>query len=56
MTPIVKDYRVIVEKQLKTTLNMDHALVLEGLYPLLQGIEKAQNFDTDKVVATTGRT
>ena len=52
MTPIVKDYRVIVEKQLKTTLNMDHALVLQGLYPLLQGIEKAQSFDTDKVVAT----
>jgi hypothetical protein len=52
MTPIVKAYRVIVEKQLKTTFNMDHALVLEGLYPLLQGIEKAQSFDTDKVVAT----
>ena len=51
MKPIVKDYRVLVEKQLKTTLNMDHTLLIEGLYPLLQGIEKAQSFDTDKVVA-----
>jgi hypothetical protein len=31
---------------------LDHGLLLEGLYPLLQGIEKAQSFDTDKVVAT----
>jgi branched-chain amino acid transport system substrate-binding protein len=52
MKPIVKDYRALVEKQLKTTLNMDHALLIEGLYPLLQGIEKAQSFDTDKVAQT----
>jgi branched-chain amino acid transport system substrate-binding protein len=51
MMPIVKDYRVLVEKQLKTTFNMDHTLVIEGLYALLQGIEKAQSLDTDKVVA-----
>lgn len=52
MTQIIKDFRVLVEQQTKTTLNMDHTLVLEALYPLLQGIEKAQSFDTDKVVAT----
>ncbi|MGA2109754.1 MAG: ABC transporter substrate-binding protein [Syntrophorhabdales bacterium] len=52
MMPIVRDYRVLIEKQLKTTFNMDHALLIEGLYPLLQGIEKAQSFDTDKVAAT----
>jgi hypothetical protein len=51
MLPIMKEYRVIVERQLKTTFNMDHSLLLEGLYPLVQGIEKAQTFDTDKVVA-----
>jgi branched-chain amino acid transport system substrate-binding protein len=51
MKPIIKDYRVLVERQLKTTLDMDHVLLVEGLYPLLQGIEKAQSFDTDKVVA-----
>ena len=26
-------------------------LLIEAFYPLLQGIEKAQTFDTDKVVA-----
>jgi branched-chain amino acid transport system substrate-binding protein len=52
MTPIMKDYRVLVEQQTKTPFNLDHGLLLEGLYPLLQGIEKAQSFDTDKVVAT----
>lgn len=50
MKPIVKDYRALVERQLKTTLNMDHILLIEAFYPLLQGIEKAQTFDTDKVV------
>jgi branched-chain amino acid transport system substrate-binding protein len=52
MTPLMKDYRVLVEQQTKTTFNLDHGLLLEGLYPLLQGIEKAQSFDTDKVVTT----
>jgi branched-chain amino acid transport system substrate-binding protein len=52
MKPIVKDFRVLFEQQTNTTLNMDHAIVIEGLYPLLQGIEKAQTFDTGKVVAT----
>ena len=52
MKPIMKDYRVLIEQQTKTTFNLDHGLLLEGLYPLLQGIEKAQSFDTDKVVAT----
>jgi branched-chain amino acid transport system substrate-binding protein len=52
MTPLMKEYRVLVEQQTKTPLNLDHGLLLEGLYPLLQGIEKAQSFDTDKVVAT----
>jgi branched-chain amino acid transport system substrate-binding protein len=52
MTPIMKDYRVLVEQQTKTQFNIDHGLLVEGLYPLLQGIEKAQSFDTDKVVDT----
>jgi hypothetical protein len=29
---------------------MDHTLVIEALYPMLQGIEKAQSLDTTKVV------
>jgi hypothetical protein len=52
MTPMMKDYRVLVEQHTKETFNLDHGLVLEGLYPLLQAIEKAQSFDTDKVVTT----
>jgi branched-chain amino acid transport system substrate-binding protein len=52
MTQIVKDFHVLIEQQIKTPFNIDHTLVLEALYPLLQGIEKAQSFDTDKVVAT----
>ncbi len=52
MKPIVKDLRGLVEKQLNTTLNMDHVMPLEGLYPLIQGIEKAQSLDTDKVATT----
>jgi len=52
MTPLVKDYRVLVEQQTKIPLNLDNVLVLEALYPLLQGIEKAQSFNTDEVVAT----
>jgi branched-chain amino acid transport system substrate-binding protein len=51
MKPIIKDYRALVESQLKTTLDMDHVLLVEGLYPLLQAIEKAQTVDADKVVA-----
>jgi len=52
MTSIVKEFRPLVERQINGTLNMDHVLVIEALYPLLQGIEKAQSLDTDKVAAT----
>ena len=52
MTPIVKDLRKIVEKEPNMKFNMDHTVMLEGIWPLLQAIEKAQSFDTDKVVET----
>jgi branched-chain amino acid transport system substrate-binding protein len=52
MLPIMKEYRVLIEQQTKTPFNLDHGLVIEALYPLLQGIEKAQSFNTDEVVAT----
>jgi branched-chain amino acid transport system substrate-binding protein len=52
MIPIMKDYRILVEQHTKETFNLDHGLVIEALYPLLQGIEKAQSFNTDDVVAT----
>ena len=52
MTPIVKELRKVVEKELGTKFNMDHTIVLEGVWPLLRVVEKAQSFDTDKVVDT----
>ena len=53
MKPIVKEYRTIVEREIKTTpFNLDHTLVVEGLYPLLQAIQVAQSFDTEKVATT----
>src|SRR4030042_963436 len=52
MTPIVKEFQKVVEKELGTKFNMDHTIVLEASWPLLQAIEKAQSFDTDKVVDT----
>jgi branched-chain amino acid transport system substrate-binding protein len=52
MTPIVKEFRKVVEKELGARFNMDHTIVLEGVWPLLKAIEKAQSFDTDKVVDT----
>jgi branched-chain amino acid transport system substrate-binding protein len=50
MTPIVKDFRKVVEKELGVRFNMDHTIVLEGCWPLLRAIEKAQSLDTDRVV------
>ncbi len=53
MKPIMKEYRTLVEKEVKATpFNLDHTLVIEALYPLLQAIQEAQSFDTT-VVATT---
>jgi hypothetical protein len=52
MTPIVKEFRKVVEKDLGVKFNMDHTIVLEGAWPLLKVIEKAQSFDTEKVVDT----
>ena len=52
MLPIVKDLGKLVEKELPTKFNMDHVMLLQGIWPLLQAIEKAQSFDTDKVVDT----
>ncbi len=52
MTPLMKDYRKVIEEQTKTTFMLDHAIFLEGLYSMVQAIEKAQSFDTEKVVVT----
>jgi ABC-type branched-subunit amino acid transport system substrate-binding protein len=50
MTPIVKELRPLVE-QTETPFFFDSTLVLTASWIMLQGIEKAQSFDTDQVVA-----
>lgn len=51
MLPIVKDLRKLVE-QAGGTFIMDSALPLDSAYLMIQAIEKAGSFDTDKVVDT----
>ncbi len=51
MLPIVKDLRKLVEKAGNPFI-MDSALPLDSVYLMIQAIEKAQSFDTDKVVDT----
>lgn len=52
MPSIVKEYREIVERELKTPFNTSHLAVLDAAYVLVQGIQKAQSLDTDKVAQT----
>jgi branched-chain amino acid transport system substrate-binding protein len=56
MTPLVKEFREVVEKELGVTFNMDHTILLEGAWPLLQVIQKAQSLDPDKIVETWEKT
>ncbi len=49
MPSIVKDYRVLIEQQTKMPFNTAHIAVLDAVYAIVQGIEKAQSIDTDKV-------
>jgi ABC-type branched-subunit amino acid transport system substrate-binding protein len=50
MSPIVKELRPLVEAT-NTPFLFDSTLVLTASWIMLQGIEKAQSFDTDQVVA-----
>jgi ABC-type branched-subunit amino acid transport system substrate-binding protein len=49
MLPIIKELGKLIETELKTKFNFDHALALQAMWVMAQGIEKAQSFDTDKV-------
>lgn len=51
MLPIVRDLGKLVEKEVKEKFNFDHVLTLQALWVILQGIEKAQSLDTEKVVS-----
>lgn len=52
MLPIVQDLGKLVEKEPGLMFDFDHVLTLQALWVILQGIEKAQSFDTDKVANT----
>ncbi len=49
--PIVKEYGKVVEMETKEKVNFDHVLTLQALWVIVQGMEQAQSFDTDKVAA-----
>lgn len=49
MPSIVKEYRELVERELKTPFNTSHLAVLDAVYVLVQGIQKAQSLDTDRI-------
>jgi branched-chain amino acid transport system substrate-binding protein len=51
MTAIVKEYGKLVEKETGDKFNFDHVLTLQAAWIIVQGVEKAQSFDTDKVTA-----
>jgi ABC-type branched-subunit amino acid transport system substrate-binding protein len=52
MPDIVKKFRTMVEAQVKTSpFNLTNIIAIEGLLPLVQGINKAQSLDPDKVVS-----
>ena len=50
MLPIIKEIHNLMEQRNIGPFQMESTIVLDGLLPILQGIEKAQSFDTDKVV------
>jgi len=49
MPKIVQDLGKLVEKNTGEKFNFDHVLTLQALKVMVQGIEKAQSFDVDKV-------
>ncbi len=49
MLPIMKDFRKLIEAETKEKLDFDHGLAFQALSVIVQGIQMAQSFDTDKV-------
>lgn len=50
MLPIVKDLGKLIAAEINEKFNFDHVLTLQAMWIMIQGIEKAQSFDTDKVM------
>ncbi len=51
MLPIVRELGKLIAKDVKEKFNFDHVLTLQALWVMMQGIEKAQSFDTEEVKA-----
>jgi branched-chain amino acid transport system substrate-binding protein len=51
MPPMIREFAKQVEKVSKDKMDFVHVLALQSLWTIMQGIEKAQSFDTDQVVA-----
>lgn len=51
MPPMIREFEKLVEKVSKDKMDFTHVLTLQTLWIIVQGIEKAQSFDTDQVVA-----
>ncbi len=51
MPPMIREFAKLVEKVSKDKMDFSHVLTLESLWIIMQGIEKAQSFDTDQVAA-----
>jgi ABC-type branched-subunit amino acid transport system substrate-binding protein len=51
MPPMIREYAKLVEKGSKDKMDFVHVLPLQSLWIIVQGIEKAQSFDTEQVVA-----
>jgi branched-chain amino acid transport system substrate-binding protein len=51
MLPVVQDLRKLMEKATKEKFDFGHVLTLQAVWIIMQGIEKAQSLDTDKVAS-----
>ncbi len=51
MPAMIREFAKLVEKGSKDKMDFVHVLTLQALWIIVQGIEKAQSFDTDQVVA-----
>lgn len=49
MLPIVKEFKKLVEAETKTQLNYDHVQTLRAILIIVQGIEKAQSLEPEKI-------
>jgi branched-chain amino acid transport system substrate-binding protein len=50
MPAMIRDFSRLVEKVSKNKMDFSHVFTLQALWIMVQGIEKAQSFDTDAVV------